>query len=331
MAAAGVVLGGIGGLREAPFPALACVLYLVAVTRSLRDVSAALALAEASVVAAFAAGTAPAELSPFSSATVLPAMLFTILAQAAAWLIGRVVRQHRAYTRGLAAHSEQQAHAALDAARAAVTEQRLQIARDLHDVVAHSVSLMTVQAGAARMLSGTQPEEALQLLAAIEATGRDCLHETRRVLGILRADDGPGAASLSPVPGLSGLPGLVARSAAAGITVTVRTHGTAHELPATVSVTAYRIIQEALTNVIRHTTADRCQVVLSYGAHVLSVQVINPPAGSRTPGTWPPGTGHGLAGMHERATLHGGRLTAGPAPDGGFALTAEIPLPDACQ
>lgn len=338
VAAAGVVLAGIGGLREQPYPALAYVLYQVAVTRPRRDAAAALALAEASVLSAFAAGTAPAALSPFGSATALPSMLFTVLAQAAAWLIGRTVRQQRAYTRGLAAQSAQRAQAEVDAARAAAAGQRLQIARDLHDVVAHSVSLMTVQAGAARMLADTKPEETRQLLAAIEATGRDCLHETRRALGILREDDGtaaagqtPDAAALSPVPGLGELPGLAARSAEAGVTVTIRTAGTTRDLPATLNVTAYRIIQEALTNVIRHTAADRCQVTLGYGARALSIQVTNPPIGPRIPVPRPPGVGHGLAGMRERVTLHGGQLTAGPAPGGGYTLTATIPLPDASR
>jgi signal transduction histidine kinase len=195
---------------------------------------------------------------------------FTVLTQAAAWLIGRTVRQQRAYTRGLAAQSARQAQAEIDAARAAVTEQRLQIARDLHDVVAHSVSLMTVQAGVARMLADSSPEDARQLLGAIEATGRDCLREARRVVGVLRDEDRPavtasaapgqGTAGPAPAPGLAELPQLVARSTAAGVTVAIRTQGPPRDLPASLGLTAYRIIQEALTNIVRHSTADHCQI-----------------------------------------------------------------------
>jgi signal transduction histidine kinase len=266
----------------------------------------------------------------------VPPLLFTVLTQAAAWLIGRTVAQQRAYTRGLAEQAAAQARAEIGAARAAVTEQRLQIARDLHDVVAHSVSLMTVQAGAARMLADTRPGETRQLLAAIEATGRDCLHETRRVLGVLRQDDGPGpastgdgSASLAPAPGLGELPGLAARSAAAGVTVTIRTQGTPRALPPTADLAAYRIIQEALTNVIRHSSADHCQATLRYGAAELSLQVTSPASGPRIPVPGPQGPGHGLAGMRERVTLQGGQFRAGPVPGGGFAVTATLPLREA--
>jgi signal transduction histidine kinase len=198
---------------------------------------------------------------------------------------------------------------------------------------------MTVQAGAARMLADTSPGESRQLLAAIEATGRDCLRETRRVLGVLRDDDRPSAgAPLAtpgegtagpPAPGLAELPRLVARSAAAGVTVAIRTQGPPRDLPGSLGLTAFRIVQEALTNIVRHSTADYCQVALAYGARELSIQVTNPQSGPRIPLAGPPGPGHGLIGMRERASLLGGQFSAGPVPDGGFAVTVTLPLPDA--
>jgi signal transduction histidine kinase len=336
MATVGTVLGAAGGFHDAPFPSLAYVLYVPALTWSRRAAAGALALAEAGVAVAFAASCSLTALSPAASATAVPSLVFTILTQAAAWLIGRTVRQQRAYTRGLAAQAARQAQAEIDAAHAAVTQQRLQIARELHDVVAHSVSLMTVQAGAARMLADTSPEESRQLLAAIEATGRDCLRETRRALGVLRDDDkataatpGQGAAGPPHVPGLAGLPQLVAHSAAAGVTVAIRTQGPPRDLPDPIGLTAYRIIQETLTNIVRHSTADHCQVALTYGACELSIQVTNPPSGPRIPLARSPGSGHGLIGMRERVTLHGGQFRAGPLPGGGFAVIATMPLPDA--
>ena len=339
MVAAGTVLGAVGGLREAPFPALAYVLYWPALTWSRRAAVAALVVAEAVVAVAYAADTSVSSLSPAGSATALPSLLFTALTQAAAWLIGRTVSQQRAYVRGLAEQAARRAQADLDAARAAVTEQRLQIARDLHDVVAHSVSLMTVQAGVARMLADTSPGDTRQLLGAIEATGRDCLRETRRVLGVLRDENRPaaaapagpadGTAGSAPAPGLAELPQLTARSAAAGVTVAVRTNGPSRDLPAPVGLTAYRVIQEALTNVVRHSTAGRCQVALTYGARELSIHITNPPSGPRIPLAGSPGAGYGLIGMRERVNLHGGQFCAGPAPGGGFAVTAILPLPDA--
>jgi signal transduction histidine kinase len=333
---AGTILGTVGGLHNAPYPALAYVLYWPALTWPGREAVAALVLAESGVVVAYAASCGLTALSPAGTATALPSLLFTILTQAAAWLIGRTVRQQRAYTRGLAAQAARQAQAEIDAARAAVTEQRLQIARDLHDVVAHSVSLMTVQAGAARMLADASPADTRQLLAAIEATGRDCLRETRRVVGVLRDDDRPVAATPGPAatgspvsPGLADLPQLVARSAAAGLTVAIRAQGPPRDLPAPLGLAAYRIIQEALTNIVRHSAADRCQVALTYGARELSIQVTNPPSGPRIPLTSSAGTGHGLIGMRERVSLHRGQFRAGPVPGGGFAVTATMPLPDA--
>jgi signal transduction histidine kinase len=337
MAAVGAVLAMMGGLHPAPFPTLAYVLYWVATTQPRRPAAAGLAVALCAVITAFITSTSLTSQAVGGSGSALPSFLFTGLAQVAAWAIGRSVRQHRAYSRGLAEQAARKAQAEIDAARTAVTEQRLQIARDLHDVVAHSVSLMTVQAGAARMLADTRPGDTRELLTAIETTGRECLRETRRVLGVLREEtsslDGLVAgqvadADLSPAPGLAELSRLVERSATAGLTVQVEFIGVRRALPATVEVTAYRIIREALTNIIRHSTADHSQVALTYGASELSIEVINPPTGSRIRIADSPGAGHGLIGMRERVLLHGGKFRAGHAEGGGFAVTATLPLPE---
>jgi signal transduction histidine kinase len=339
MAVAGAVLALIGGLRQAPFPSLAYVLYWIALARPRRIAAIALGTALAGVVIAFAGSTSLTSLSPAGSATALPSFLLTALTQIAAWVTGRSLRQRRAYALGLAEQASLRARAEVDAARAAVTEQRLRIARDLHDALAHSVSLMTVQAGAARMLTSGHPEESRALLASIEATGRDCLRDTRRVLGVLRDQDSPLADStgatqcadedLPSALGLGDLPRLVARSAAAGVTVTVDAAGAPRDLPAPLGLCAYRVIQEALTNVIRHSRADQCHIALGYGASELSLKVTNPGVGPRTPLAGSPGVGYGLIGMRERILMHEGQFTAGPASDGGFTVAATLPLPDA--
>jgi signal transduction histidine kinase len=193
--------------------------------------------------------------------------------------------------------------------------------------------------GAARMLADSSPEDTRQLLGAIEVTGRDCLRETRRVLGVLRDEGMPPAAALAApgdgiaapafAPGLADLPRLVTRSAAAGVTVAISTQGPPRDLPGPIGLTAYRIIQEALTNIVRHSTADHCRVALTYGACELSIQVTNPASGPRIPRARSPGPGYGLIGMRERVNLHRGQFRAGPVPGGGFAVTATMPLPDA--
>jgi signal transduction histidine kinase len=392
MVACGTLLVTMGGLRQAPFPALAYVLYWLALTRTRRGALAALAVALAAVAAAFASSTTLDQLSSADSAAAVPSLLFTGLTQVAAWLIGRTVRQQRAYSVGLAEQATQRARSEISAARAAVSQQRLAIARDLHDVVAHSVSLMTVQAGAARMLADSSPAESRELLAAIEATGRECLRETRHVLGVLREErpapggraerastgvslaerpatggraqrlasgdrgeklatgvgrgeraagggsrEGDGAhhglpgqvlavgGERAPAPGLGELPALVARSAAAGLVVTVDVEGTRRALPATLELTAYRIIQEALTNVIKHSGADRCQVALDYGTRDLAIRVTDPGSGPRVP-LADAGAGHGLIGMRERVIMVGGKFGAGPTEGGGFSVRAILPV-----
>jgi signal transduction histidine kinase len=207
-------------------------------------------------------------------------------------------------------------------ARRAVTEERLRIARELHDVVAHSMSIIAVQSGVGAHVLDSQPEEARKALAAVEATSRQALVEMRRLLGVLRAETEP-RGSLVPAPGLADVEALAAEVAQAGVRVEVRIEGTPAELPAGLDLSAYRIVQEALTNVVRHAGPATARVAVSYAADRVRVEVVDDGRGGD------PGRdhgGHGIAGMRERAELYGGTLEAGPGPGGGFRVAASLPL-----
>jgi signal transduction histidine kinase len=202
-------------------------------------------------------------------------------------------------------------------ARYQITEERLRIARELHDIVAHSMSVITVQAGFGRLVVDEQPAQARTALAAIETTGRATLVEMRRMLGVLRADD----PALSPPPGLADLDQLVAQTAHAGVQVDLTITGTPRELPAGMDLTAYRVIQEALTNVVKHADTATGRVVLDYGDNELSMEITDNGAGCPN---WT--EGHGLTGMRERVSGYGGQFSAGPLPEGGFHVTVRLPI-----
>jgi signal transduction histidine kinase len=205
-------------------------------------------------------------------------------------------------------------------AQAAVAVERGRIARELHDVVAHNVSMMVVQAGAAaRVLHGEQPD-VRNALEVIAATGRETVDEMRTLLGVLRSDDGP--ASLKPQPGLADLEQLVSGVQEAGLPVTLRVEGTPRPLPPALDLSAFRIVQEALTNALKHAGPARADVTVRYEDGLVSLEISDTgrgPGGGR-------GTGHGLAGMRERAAMFGGELQALPRPEGGFAVRARLPL-----
>ncbi len=207
-------------------------------------------------------------------------------------------------------------------AELATAQERTRIARELHDVVAHGLSLMVVQAEAAEELLAHSPEAAVQPMRRVQDTGRQALGEMRRLLGVLRATD-PGPESTAPQPSLTRIPELVRDAADAGLVVDVVVDGTPRELPLGLELTAYRILQEALTNTRRHAGASRALVRLTYAPEALCLEVTDD--GRRPPGTR---TGHGLIGMRERASLYGGTLDTGPAPDGGFRVAALLPLQD---
>ncbi|MFJ6085021.1 sensor histidine kinase [Streptomyces sp. NPDC092369] len=208
-------------------------------------------------------------------------------------------------------------------ARLRVAEERLRIARELHDVVAHHMAVANAQAGTARHLAPTHPEQAQKLLGELTATTSSALLELRATVGVLRQPDDHDTDSLEPAPGLDRLPELIAKCESAGVEVTVTTEGEPRPLSPGVDLTAYRIIQEALTNVTKHGTGNGACVRLRYGDGRLLISVTND--GSGTPGPVP-GEGYGLMGMRERAHSVGGNLLAGPRPEGGFEVSTALPL-----
>jgi signal transduction histidine kinase len=206
------------------------------------------------------------------------------------------------------------------ARRRRADEERLRIARELHDVLAHSISVINVQAGVGLALLDSDPEQARTALTTIRAAGKEALGEVRRVLDALRD---PAGAPRAPAPGLARLPELTDQAGSAGLTVSTRTAGAARALPPGVDLAAFRIVQEALTNVVRHSASRAARVRLEYAPDALTVQ-IDDDGPARENG--PPSGGNGLAGMRERAATLGGTLEAGTRPDGGFRVRAGLPL-----
>jgi signal transduction histidine kinase len=207
--------------------------------------------------------------------------------------------------------------------RQAVAEERLRIARELHDVVAHSMSLITVKAAVANHVAGQHPEEARDALRVIEAASRDGLAELRRMLGVLRSEEEP-TGELTPAPAIGDLAGLVERAASAGVTVSLDVRG-ADALPEAVGLTVYRIVQEAVTNVVKHAAPANCAVTVQVADGRVRVDVADDGA-ARQPEVANAITGHGLIGMRERVMTYAGRFNAGPRPGGGFAVTATLPF-----
>ena len=227
-------------------------------------------------------------------------------------LIGRIMFNRR---RRIDQEREQ---AAIDA----VAAERARMARELHDVVAHAMSVMVVQAGAARTTLATDPAAAEEAIRRIEETGRSALGEMRRLVALLRPEPGEGDA-LAPQPSLARIDELLEGVRRAGLPVEVVVEGTPHDLASGVDLTAYRVVQESLTNALRHAGDAHARVVLRYAADALHVEVADDGVGPVTNGD---GGGHGLIGMRERVALLGGTLQAGARPGGGFLVRAELPL-----
>ena len=226
-----------------------------------------------------------------------------------------------------------------DATRQAIRDERARIAGELHDVVAHNVSMMVVQAGAARRILGSSPGEARTALLAVEESGRAAIIELQHLLGLLAPPGQPqdttaDPGALRPQPGLDQVRSLIDRVAAAGLPVQLCVRGTPRTVPAGMDLAAYRVIQEALTNVIKHAGQPQTTVTLDYRCSDLLIEVADDgrtdraaaPEGSRPAGTMP-GTGRGLLGMRERVALYGGQLDARPGPGGGWLVRATIPQP----
>jgi signal transduction histidine kinase len=237
----------------------------------------------------------------------------------AAWGAGRLVRRRQLEaeaSRARAAELERER----DLARAAAADERTRIARELHDVVAHNVSLMVMHAGAERIARPDAPAATRETLEAIERTGREALIEMHRLLEVVRAEDEQLA--LAPQPGLAGLERLAEQVRAAGLPVDVRIDGEPRELPPGVDISAFRIVQESLTNALKHAGPAQAQVRLRYDARGLEIEVSDDGAGPDAAN----GGGHGLAGMRERGAVYGGELTAGARPGGGFSVRARLPF-----
>jgi signal transduction histidine kinase len=314
-------------------------LYTVAAHRPRRQALTAAAVFAAAMVGygVIAEARYP---SPFED--TLQSWVLTFIQFAAAFFLGDLQKRRQAYMAKLEALNTQLAEEQELRSRWAVAAERGRIARELHDVVAHSVSVMVVQAGAARRTLAASPEQAAAAVGQIESTGRQALVELRRLLGLLRDGDREDVDALAPQPSLEHLDSLAAAAREAGLPVEVTVEGEPRPLPAGIDLSAYRIVQEALTNSLKHAGPARAKVQIFYGREVLEVQVTNDgerlepasaAAGPLRPGAPPVGgadrqggSGHGLIGMRERVALFGGTLEAGSRPGGGYRVAARLPL-----
>ncbi|WP_281903906.1 sensor histidine kinase [Phytohabitans aurantiacus] len=302
---------------------LAGVMFLLALRARPRTVLAALAISV--LIGLACAGFDIHTNNP--NATWAVAFFYTDLGQAASiWglaaLLGSFRRARRVARGQLAAQSQISAE---ERARRTLLEERTRIARELHDVVAHHLSVISIQAQVAPHLVADPPEELRQNLASIRGNALEALTELRRVLGVLRVDSAAPDAGHAPQPTLERLDELVGNVRDAGLTVTTHTTGRPRPLPPGVELSAYRIVQEALSNAIRHAPGARVRVEIGYHPAAVVIRVVN-----TAPDSPPPSTseaGHGLLGMRERVAMLGGKLATGPTVDGGFEVTANLPAP----
>ncbi|MEW2553414.1 sensor histidine kinase [Streptomyces zhihengii] len=300
----------VGEIPLAQFLAVDVALYTVAASRPRRTGAVAVALA-LGVLAGYLAFRWLAGWTTGTSAELAVALTAVV-----AWLTGDSAHRSRLHSEELRARSTAQA----------VSDERLRIARELHDMVAHSIGIVALQAGAARRVIDTQPERAREALGEVEATSRETLAGLRRMLGALReADRGgdPAREGARGTPGLDEVDRLAATTTAAGVRVEVRRVGGRRPLPREIDLSAYRIVQESVTNVVRHASTGACRVTLEQREDALSIEVADEGRGGV-----PSDTGYGLLGMRERVGLLGGEFSAGPRPGGGFLVRARLPLPE---
>ena len=293
-------------------------LYSVVAVSSRRTALAIVTVVAGVILAAVTAG---------GGDQVVPSAIGGVALVLLAWLAGENTRASRVYASQQAERAAERAAAAQaerdGQVRRALADERAEIARELHDIVAHAMSVIAVRAGVARMVIDTQPEQAREALAIIETTTRRSLQEMRLLVGVLR-DSSDQSGELSPAPGLADLDRLIAGTAAAGVEVDLAVDGTVRALPPAADLSAHRIVQEALTNVVRHAGPTRARVRISYRPDEVILEVSDDgPRGARPVPATRTGSGHGLIGMRERAALFGGELTAGPQA-GGFAVRASL-------
>ena len=238
------------------------------------------------------------------------------------WALGRMVRE-----RGVRERAYRETAERIDAGRElhaheAAYGERARIARELHDVIAHSVSVMVIQAGAARTVMDAEPERAEASLRSVERAGREALAEMRRLLGVLDGQKDPRA--LAPQPGLADIQALLVLTRASGLMADLLVDGEPAVLPPALDLCAYRIVQEALTNAIKHAAPASAEVRVRWGEDALELEISDDGRGAGAVNG--ASGGHGIAGMRERAALHGGSVDAGPGPEGGFTVHAHLPL-----
>ncbi|MER5344917.1 sensor histidine kinase [Streptomyces sp. NPDC056704] len=305
------------GFRESPLvtsPVLASV-YNVALRTDRRTAWTAAAVSAAILVGADAIWTSNSWLDPDKAAMVA----WTALPAA----VGDGLRSRRAYVAAVEERAEHAERTREQEAQQRVAAERVRIARELHDIVAHHIALINAQAGVAVHLVDHRPEQILTALENIRDTSRSALDELRVTVGLLRQSDEP-VALRDPMPGLAQVPALLASFERAGLAVSDTWRGITEPLEPAVDLAAYRIVQESLTNVRKHAGADHARLFLHYHGERLTITVEDD--GCAGPHDPHPGAGHGLIGMRERATTIGGTLYAGPRPEGGFTVTAELPL-----
>jgi signal transduction histidine kinase len=250
----------------------------------------------------------------------LGAYFFFLLVVGGPWLAGRAIRHRRLSERALEDRAVAAEREREERARAAVAEERARIARELHDVVAHAISVIVLQARGGRRSLAREPDEAREAFDSIETTGEQALTEMRRLLGLLRRGDEELA--LAPQPSLQSLAALAAQVSEAGLPVEVTIEGDQRELPPGVDVSAFRIVQEALTNALKHAGPATAHVLVRYGEDELELEILDTGPGAEAVD----GGGHGLVGMRERAALYGGEVVAGRRTGGGFAVRVRLPL-----
>jgi signal transduction histidine kinase len=300
-----VVAAAVPALRDTEITAVGLFILLAVYTAAAHTSDRRTVIAGALVFALFVADLA-------MDAIYAEGIIFYALLWGAPWAAGRAVRRRRL--------SERRAEQEKARAAAAIVEERARIARELHDVVAHAISVMLLQARGGRRVLEAEPADAREAFATIERTAHQALEEMRRLLGMLRASDEQLA--LAPQPTLKELDRLIEQVQAAGLPVVVAIEGEPRELPPGVDLSAYRIVQEALTNALKHAGPARARVLLRYDADELELEIADDGAGSGDGS----GSGHGLIGMRERVSVYGGELQAGRRPEGGYALRARLPL-----